>query len=183
MSLKTFKSRESGVESGAGITISQDEYDSLKRKVRDAEELSQMRVDAAMAQIDAVRTSEEELVTKLATAKEDIENIRNTIKDTVRRVEMDKAAQGAVENELKRLREKEQKSTEKEKMGMASQQLFLRNEDEGRPSLSSQSPLVSPQKLGSNDELVEKKRKKKLSLLKSIVAFISGGKGFSSKLP
>ena len=123
---------------------------------------------------EAQTESEEEIMQKLATAKEDIESIRNSIKDTLRRVEMDKAAQGAVENELKRLREKEKKSTEMEKMAMASQQLFLRNEEsESRPSLSSQSPLVSPKNLAfSNDELVEKKRKKKLSLLKSIVAII-----------
>jgi hypothetical protein len=191
LSLKTFESRASGVDSGAGITISQDEYESLKRKVREAEELSEMKVEVAKAQIEAVRASEEEIVQKLVSTKEDVESLRNAANESLHRAEMDEAAWGAVENELKRLREREQKSAEKVKlMAMASQQqLRVKNEeDERRTSLSLQlSSLRGPQDLvnyDENSEAVKTEKKMRLPSLKSFGSFISGGRGSqSSKLP
>eukprot|EP00249_Psilotum_nudum_P013228 c24229_g1_i1 orf=483-2060(+) len=55
LSEKTNAVRASEVEAGGRIIISRDEYDSLKRKMQEVEELASMRVVAAIAQVEAVK--------------------------------------------------------------------------------------------------------------------------------
>lgn len=99
--------RASGVEAGAGITISQEEYDTLKKKVHEAEELANMRVAAASAQIEAVKMGELELQQKLETLNDDINAMKSNTKQALQRAEMAEAAKFAVESEMRRWREKE----------------------------------------------------------------------------
>lgn len=188
LSMKAYASRASEVEPGAGITISQDEYDSLKRKVQEAEELSNMRVAAVMAQVEAVRASEQEISRKVAMASEDMENIKTATKQALRRAEMAEAAKSAVESELKRLRERELKRREKE-MAMVSQQYHMRNGDEGGQSLFlTRSPLS--ESLGNamsmkeeGDETMHRSstQKKKKPFLNVLGSYLSKRKSFSSK--
>ena len=189
LSMKTYASRASGVESGVGITISNDEYESLKRKVHEAEELANMRVAAAMAQVEAVRASEEEILHKLTMATEDMENIRNMIKEASRRLEMAEGAKSAVESELKRLREREQKWREKEIAIASQQQFYMRNGNEGRPSLSLSNTPPTSGPLGHlmsgelpmvrHDEHILRTEKKQ-PMLNSFGSYLSRRKSFSS---
>ncbi|CAN6338121.1 unnamed protein product [Urochloa humidicola] len=103
--------RASTSESVANITISKDEFDSLSRKVDESEKLSEMKVAAAMAQVEAVRASENEAIKKLEAARKEMEDMELATEEALKRAEMAEAAKKAVEGELKRWREKEQKKT------------------------------------------------------------------------
>eukprot|EP00250_Pteridium_aquilinum_P007330 c17075_g1_i1 orf=328-2283(-) len=184
LSMKAYASRASEVEPGAGIAISKDEYESLKRKVQEAEELADMRVAAAVAQIEAVRASEQEIARKVAIATEDMENIKSATKQALQRSEMAEAAKSAVEGELKRLREREQKRRE---TPTASQQLYTRNGDDVGHSFTVSrlpEPLRNPvsstveegsRPVGSADTM------KKKPFLGSIGSYLSKRKSFSGK--
>ncbi|CAD6270173.1 unnamed protein product [Miscanthus lutarioriparius] len=103
--------RASTSESGANITISKEEFESLSRKVEESEKLSEMKVAAAMAQVEAIRASENEAIKKLEAARKEMEDMELATEEALKRAEMAEAAKKAVEGELKRWREKEQKKT------------------------------------------------------------------------
>jgi chromosome segregation ATPase len=114
LSERTHAARASTSESGgtpAKITISKEEFDSLSHKVEEAEKLSDMKVAAAMAQVEAVRASENEAIRRLEAARKEMEEIETATEEALKRAEMAEAAKKAVEGELKRWREKEQKRT------------------------------------------------------------------------
>lgn len=103
--------RASSSESGANITISKEEFESISRKVEESEKLSEMKVAAAMAQVEAIRASENEAIKKLEAARKEMEEMELATEEALKRAEMAEAAKKAVEGELKRWREKEQKKT------------------------------------------------------------------------
>lgn len=109
LSERTSAARASTSESGAQITLSKDEYDSLRRKVEESERLSEMKVGAAMAQVDAVRASEDEAVKRLEATEKEINDMKAATEEALKRAEMAEAAKRAVEGELRRWREREQK--------------------------------------------------------------------------
>ncbi|KAL3637543.1 hypothetical protein CASFOL_018711 [Castilleja foliolosa] len=96
-------------ESRAQIVISRDEYESLCRKVGESEKLAEMRVEAAMAQVEAVRASEKEAFRRLESYDKEIEVMKSETKEALRKAEMAEAAKKAVEGELRRWREREEK--------------------------------------------------------------------------
>ncbi|XP_072984217.1 WEB family protein At5g55860 [Typha latifolia] len=98
-------------ESGAKITISKEEFESLSRKVEESEKLTEMKVAAAMAQVEAVRASENEAIKRLEAARKEMEDMDIATEDALKRAEMAEAAKKAVEGELRRWREREQKRT------------------------------------------------------------------------
>jgi chromosome segregation ATPase len=98
-------------ESGANITISKEEFDSLGRKVEESEKLSEMKVAAAMAQVEAIRASENAAIKKLEAARKEMEDMELATEEALKRAEMAESAKNAVEGEVKRWREKEQKKT------------------------------------------------------------------------
>lgn len=116
---KTDAARASEVEAGAGITISQEEYDSLRKKMHEAEELADMRVAAAAAQVEAVKASELEIQQRLETLNDDIDAMKNMTRQAVNRAEIAEAAKSAVESEMSRWREKELQLREREIMATA----------------------------------------------------------------
>ncbi|CAL9051525.1 unnamed protein product [Musa banksii] len=101
--------RASTSESGANITISKEEYESLTRKVVESEKLTEMKVAAAIAQVEAVRASENEAIKKLEAARKEMEDMETATEEALKRAEMAEAAKKAVEGEMRRWREKEQK--------------------------------------------------------------------------
>ncbi|AQK39674.1 hypothetical protein Zm00014a_037652 [Zea mays] len=103
--------RASTSESGANIAISKEEFESLSRKVEESEKLSEMKVAAAMAQVEAIRASENEAIKKLEAARKEMEDMELATEEALKRAEMAEAAKKAVEGELKRWHEKEQKKT------------------------------------------------------------------------
>ncbi|KAL3851124.1 hypothetical protein ACJIZ3_013006 [Penstemon smallii] len=112
LSEKTDAERTSISEPGAQITISRDEFESLSRKVEESERLAEMRVEAALAQVEAVKASENEALQKLETTLKEIEDMKAATREAVKKAEMAEAAMKAVEGELRRWREKEQKKAE-----------------------------------------------------------------------
>nr|GLL38301.1 WEB family protein At5g55860 [Ipomoea trifida] len=109
MSERTSAARASTSESGAQITLSKDEFDSLTRKVEESEKLSEMKVAAAMAQVEAVKASENEALKRLEATQKEIDDIKAATQEALKRAEMAEAAKKAVEGELRRWREREQK--------------------------------------------------------------------------
>ncbi|XP_059078161.1 WEB family protein At5g55860-like [Cryptomeria japonica] len=109
LSEKTNAARASTSDSGAGITISQDEHDSLNRRVKEADELADMKVGAAMAQVDTVKASEQEILKKLLIANREIEELKSVEAQALQKAEMAEAAKKAVKGELRRWREHEQR--------------------------------------------------------------------------
>uniref|UniRef100_A0ACD6ANV9 Uncharacterized protein n=1 Tax=Avena sativa TaxID=4498 RepID=A0ACD6ANV9_AVESA len=101
--------RASTSEPVGKITISKEEFESLSRKVEESEKLSEMKVAAAMAQVEAVRASENEAIKKMENSRKEMEDMELATEEALKRAEMAEAAKKAVEGELKRWREKEQK--------------------------------------------------------------------------
>ncbi|KAL6553361.1 hypothetical protein OROGR_007203 [Orobanche gracilis] len=93
----------------ARITISRDEFEALSRKVEESEKLVGMKVEAATAQVEAVRASEKETAKRLETSLKEIEDMRNATDEALKKAQMAEAARKAVEGELRRWRELEQK--------------------------------------------------------------------------
>ncbi|XP_042403495.1 WEB family protein At5g55860-like isoform X1 [Zingiber officinale] len=109
LSAKTNVARASTSESGANITISKEEYESLTRKVDESEKLTEMKVGAALAQVEAVHASENEAIKKLEAARKEMEDMEAATEEALKKAEMAEAAKKAVEGELKKWREKELK--------------------------------------------------------------------------
>ncbi|KAK4355155.1 hypothetical protein RND71_024126 [Anisodus tanguticus] len=109
LSEKTTAARSSTSESGARITLSKDEFDSLSRKVEELDNLAEIRVGAAIAHVEAVKASENEALKKLEATQKEIDNIKTATQEALKKAEMAEAAKKAVEGELRRWREREQK--------------------------------------------------------------------------
>ena len=106
---RTSAARASTSESGAKITISREEFESLSRKVEESDKLANMKVAAAKAQVEAVKASENEALKRLETAQKETEDMKTATQEALKRAEMAEAAKRAVESELRRWREREQK--------------------------------------------------------------------------
>ncbi|XP_074303424.1 WEB family protein At5g55860-like [Silene latifolia] len=109
LSERTDAARSSTSESGPDIRISKDEFDALSRKVDESEKLAGMKVDAIMAQVEAVKASEDEALQRLEAARKEIEDMKAATKDALKKAEMAEAAKRAVDGELQRWRERDQK--------------------------------------------------------------------------
>ncbi|XP_076932714.1 WEB family protein At5g55860-like [Bidens hawaiensis] len=109
ISERTDAARASTSESGSKITVSQGEFEAMSRKVEESEKLAEMKVEAAMAQVEAVRASEKEAMKKLEATQKEIDELKAATEAALKRAESAEAAKRAVEGELKRWREKEQK--------------------------------------------------------------------------
>lgn len=104
MSEKMSEVRVSGAEGGAGISVTQDEYEELKRKVHEAEDLANMKIAAANARVEAVKISEMELQQKMKALNDDIDTMKSNTEQALRRAEMAEAAKLVVESEMRRWR-------------------------------------------------------------------------------
>lgn len=109
LSERTTAARASTSESGANITISREEYESLSRKVEESDTLAEMKVAAAVAQVEAVKASENEALKKLEASEKEIQDMKAATEEALKRAEMAEAAKRAVEGDMRRWREKEQK--------------------------------------------------------------------------
>ncbi|KZV56350.1 hypothetical protein F511_00347 [Dorcoceras hygrometricum] len=132
LSEKTEAARGSTSEPGAQITISRDEFESLSHKVEESEKLTGMKVAAAMAQVEAVKASENEALKRLEAMQKEIEDLKAATQEALKKAEMAEAAKKAVEGELSRWREREQKKA---------------TEAATRILAETEKPLVSPPRL------------------------------------
>ncbi|KAL2945001.1 hypothetical protein RDABS01_033348 [Bienertia sinuspersici] len=109
LSERTNAARSSTSESDAKITISRDEFKALSRKAEESEKLAEMKVEAAMAQVEAVKASENEALQRLEAARKEIDDMKTATEEALKKAGMAEAAKKAVESELRRWREREQK--------------------------------------------------------------------------
>uniref|UniRef100_A0A5B6ZR94 WEB family protein n=2 Tax=Davidia involucrata TaxID=16924 RepID=A0A5B6ZR94_DAVIN len=109
LSERTNAARASTSESGAQIKISREEFDSLSRKVEESDKLAEMKVAAAMAQVEAVKASENEALKRSEATQKEIDYMKAATQEALKRAENAEAAKKAVEGELRRWREREQK--------------------------------------------------------------------------
>ncbi|XP_050903589.1 WEB family protein At5g55860 [Lathyrus oleraceus] len=107
LSEKANAARNSVSESGARITISREEFDSLHRMVEEFDKLASSKEASATALIEAAKASEIEALKKLEETQKEIENIKKMTHEVLRKTEMAEAAKNAVETELKRWRERD----------------------------------------------------------------------------
>lgn len=91
-------------EPGAEVTIPHDEYQALKRKAREVEELANKRVAMAMAQVEAAKAGEKEMQSKLESARRDIVASRAELNEASRKRQEAEQAKFAIEGMLRNQR-------------------------------------------------------------------------------
>eukprot|EP01018_Ginkgo_biloba_P014981 Gb_36825 [translate_table: standard] len=96
--------RSSKATTSAGVTLSFKEYYALSRQAHHAEELANERVAAAMAQIDAAKDSQEEVLRSLDEANKEIKERREALQAALQKAEAANAAKLVVEDDLRKWR-------------------------------------------------------------------------------
>ncbi|CAN6448354.1 unnamed protein product [Victoria cruziana] len=175
LSEKTIAARASTSEHGANITISKEEYDSLNGKVNDAGSLAGMKVAAAMAQVEAVKASEKEALQKLESIRKEMKDIEVATNEALKRAEMADAARKAVEGELKRWREREQKKWAAAELPPMAPVIEKKPDDVSKVSIAAQDP-ASAAKVRWSEKTVNSSNSRKMersSTLKKKMTFSS----------
>ncbi|MQM18776.1 hypothetical protein Taro_051771 [Colocasia esculenta] len=147
-------------ESEGKITISAEEHQSFYRIVEEAELLAETRVAAALAQVEAVRASENDAIKRLEAIQKEMEEIKSATEAALKTAEMAEAARTAVEGEMKRWREREQKSAAE-----AASQIFSETHPADTPTLRSRSLKSNPSENNEEKTKPEKTSSTKKALI------------------
>jgi len=110
----TMRSRASASQHSSSITISKFEYEYLTGHAAMAEEIADKKVAAAQAWIEALKTSEKEILMKIELAHGDIRETRVEEEKEIYRTESSLSAKRMVEGELPKWRQVNKKNTEAE---------------------------------------------------------------------
>lgn len=162
LSERATAARSSTSESGAVITISKEEFEALNRKVEESDKLADMKVAAAKAQVEAVRASENESLKRLETTQKEIDYMKTATQEALKKAEMAEAAKRAVEGELRRWREREQK-----KAAEAASRILA--ETQRSPQASPQHDMIQKQNPPHTTVEVKKFEKEKVSVSKKVL--------------
>ncbi|KAK9074256.1 hypothetical protein SSX86_006853 [Deinandra increscens subsp. villosa] len=154
VSERTDAARASTSSSGSKITISEEEFEALRRKVAESEKLAEMKVEAAMAQVEAVKASEKEATKKLEATEKEIDDLKAQTEAALKRAEMAEAAKKAVEGELKRWREREQKKAAEAAALILQETQIQQQKTPSVPSTPSYTQSPPPQKPKTKKVLV-----------------------------
>lgn len=149
-------------ESGAKITISREEFESLVHKAEECDKLADIKVAAATAQVEAAKASENEVLKRLEETQKEIEDIKTETQEAMKRANMADAARRAVESELRKWHEREQKKAAE----VASQILA---ETRMSPELSPQHYRIQKQNSPPNKVEMKKLEKGKVSVSKKVL--------------
>ncbi|KAL6992919.1 hypothetical protein U1Q18_011036 [Sarracenia purpurea var. burkii] len=90
------------------IKLSAEDFESLSTKAEEFEKLAQMKVEAAMAEVEASNASERVAVERLEASLNEMEEIKAATEDALKKAEMAEAAKKVVEAELLKWRQQEQ---------------------------------------------------------------------------
>ncbi|KAG9154559.1 hypothetical protein Leryth_015001 [Lithospermum erythrorhizon] len=112
LSAETDASGTSSSQSAGHISIPREEFETLNRRVEESDELAEIKVAAAMAEVEAVKASENEALKKLESMQKEIDEMKAMTHEALKKTEMDEAARKAVHRELIKWREREQKVVE-----------------------------------------------------------------------
>ncbi|KAF5461209.1 hypothetical protein F2P56_021026 [Juglans regia] len=160
LSEKTNAAHASTFESGANITISREEFESLSRKIEESDALAEMKVAAAVAQVEAVKASENEALKRLEATWKEIEGMKGSTEAALKSAEMAEAAKRAVEGELRRWREQEQKKAAEAASRILAETEILSESSPLHFRLQKQNPaadIIETQKLEKEKMFVSKK--------------------------
>jgi hypothetical protein len=84
----------------AEVTLPREGYEALTRRVQESHQLANKRVLAAMAKVDAVKASEQELPRKLDGTQNEVELIRVALRQAIQKAENAESAKSAIEEML-----------------------------------------------------------------------------------
>ncbi|KAG4947312.1 hypothetical protein JHK87_043319 [Glycine soja] len=118
LSMRTSPSHSSPSEPSARITISREEFQSLVHKVEESDKLADIKVAAATAQVEVAKASENEVLKRLEETQKEIEDMKSEPQAALKRAEMAEAAKRAVEGELRKWRERQQKKAAEMKVAI-----------------------------------------------------------------
>ncbi|KAK7299920.1 hypothetical protein RJT34_10749 [Clitoria ternatea] len=113
LSERTSAGHSSTYESGARITISREEFESLTRKIEESDTLANIKVAAIKAQVEAAKASENEVHRRLEATQKEIEDIKTETQDTLKELRWLKQQRGqwrvSLEGGVSGSRKKQQK--------------------------------------------------------------------------
>ncbi|KAH7838930.1 hypothetical protein Vadar_032867 [Vaccinium darrowii] len=98
-----------GSDSRDKIKLSAEDFESWSRRVKEYEKLAQMKVKDAMAEVERSKESDRGAVKRLATNLKEIKDTEAATEDALHKAEMAEAAKRAVEGELQKWHQQEQK--------------------------------------------------------------------------
>jgi hypothetical protein len=84
----------------AEVTLPQEGYEALTRQVQESHKLANKHVLAAMAKVDAVKASEQELLRKLDGTQNELELIQVALRQAIQKAENAESAKSAIEEML-----------------------------------------------------------------------------------
>lgn len=87
-----------------GVTLSFEEYTSLTRRAREADELSNKRIEAAMLQVNEAEASKRVILKQVEEASEEVKTSRKVLEEALLRVEAANRGKLAVEEALRKWR-------------------------------------------------------------------------------
>ncbi|ERN05412.1 WEB family protein At2g38370 isoform X2 [Amborella trichopoda] len=102
--IKTLTKSENHQVGPSQITLSFEEYVSLRAKVKEAEELAKKRVEAAMVRVDEANSSRMEVLKKIEEATKEVRESRESLKEALNKVEAANNGKLCVEEALRQWR-------------------------------------------------------------------------------
>ncbi|KAH7280909.1 hypothetical protein KP509_36G020400 [Ceratopteris richardii] len=87
------------------ISVSLSEYNQLKRKMQETEDLANIRIAAAKVQVEAIRKCEMELEQKVNTLSNELKLVKSSNEQALYRAEMAEQAKQHIVNEMRKWRE------------------------------------------------------------------------------